>query len=370
MKITKSQLKQIIKEELQNVLEQLDDDIVDTAVNVADFVRPIGAPIELGYRTTQLADKAKSAEERAAKQEKESCTDFVNRQAKKRKWNLNKLTANQALAYEKLYDYCQRRKKSKKSLYKRPDTLSVKRGVDAIAGGRTRRFLSKLPLTAFKESQLKQIIKEEIDRAKTKFAMIGLLYFVDENKKETETASLIKEAAYWLDNFLGKEKPPNHLQKNIKKAYDIITEKILSEPEQFNALAKLGNKWKVERLEGTRTERTSGAAINKSTKENFVAYEWESRLSASARDSYLDKVQKDTEKPYVIIYNGNPAVEITNIPGDLQHKKSVASDLLFKWLRSKNIEGRPSIGLSPTNRTIMQMIIPKREGDFTYKDLD
>ena len=103
---------------------------------------------------------------------------------------------NQALAYERLYDYCQRRKKSKKSLYKRPDALSVKRAADAIAGGRTRRYLSKLPLTALKESQLKQIIKEELDKFLNEQADPGMIVTTKSNYGE-----------YKLDPKTGKKVP-------------------------------------------------------------------------------------------------------------------------------------------------------------------
>ena len=133
------------------------------------------------------------------------------------------------------------------------------------------------------KSQLKQIIKEEIDRAKTKFAMIGLLYLFSDKDvvspfakptKEQKKIEKLREIAYWLENSLEKEKPPSHLEKNIKKTHDYINKKILSKPDQVDKLAGLGKKWKVERLQGTQTIRTSGASTDKTTKKNIIKYEW------------------------------------------------------------------------------------------------
>ena len=222
--------------------------------------------------------------------------------------------------------------------------------------------------------QLKQVIEEEINlvleerstkksiaESDTKYAMIGLLYVgsIDDSPE----SSSMREAAHWLDNFLGKgERPPAHLAKNLKATYRLIDNILESEPGKFKRLAAYGREWKVELYDINRTTTLQGAAPGKSTSEDSAEYKWTRRAESAAQERYITR--RDNEGPYVIIYNGNPAVHLDKITGDLQHKYTIASDLLKQWKEENNIEGNPLIRRSPSNRSIMQMIIPGREGDF------
>ena len=175
--------------------------------------------------------------------------------------------------------------------------------------------------------QLKQLVKEEINltlekrgtkkgiaESDTKYAMIGLLYVnsIDDSPK----SSSIREAAHWLDNFLGKgERPPAHLAKNLKVAFKHIGN---TEPGKFKRLAAYGREWKVELYDINRTTTLQGAAPGKSTSEDSAEYKWTRRAESAAQERYITR--RDNEGPYVIIYNGNPAVHLDKITGDLQHK--------------------------------------------------
>ena len=151
MRISKAKLKAIIKEELSDILNEIDK---QDAARVADLLRTPGSgvpAVELVVKATNLIDNIKK---RAIKQKGGRCVDWVDHQAKKRGWDMNKLTPQQADIYVKLHKYCERRRSAKyqadlrKMKKKKGASTNLenpyRHAADTAMGGRTDRFLNTL----------------------------------------------------------------------------------------------------------------------------------------------------------------------------------------------------------------------------------
>jgi len=130
MNIKKSTLKRIILEELEAVISER------------------SVPTELISNAHKLVQQISR---RTGEAPESTCVDFVNRKAKLRGWDLNALTPEQSDAYEKLYNFCKRRRSKKYRQHmrqtkkmRRKITSPYKHAVSTVRGGRTKRALSAL----------------------------------------------------------------------------------------------------------------------------------------------------------------------------------------------------------------------------------
>jgi len=159
MRIKKAELKAIIKEELANVLKEVSAE-EQIGLSAADFARMPGSgipSIEIAGKALAAINKIKNLERAEKRTDEESCVEWTNKQARKRGWNINKLSVHELIAYEKLLGYCRRRRSEKADLYKRRDTQAVQKAASAVRGSRSRRYLRSLGLGFIKEAVRREI---------------------------------------------------------------------------------------------------------------------------------------------------------------------------------------------------------------------
>ena len=169
MRISKEELQHVILEEINKVLAE------GTGLAIADMIRPVVLERRTGagvaYDAYKLINRIKK---HAVTQKGGGCADWVDVQAKKRGWNMNKLTPQQADIYVKLYKYCKRIRSKKhqdhlRRLKKRKGARvgmrsPARHGVGTLRGGRTDRYLASMgggAIRRLKKEELTRIIKEE-----------------------------------------------------------------------------------------------------------------------------------------------------------------------------------------------------------------
>jgi len=148
MKVNEQELHRIILEVIDQVLTE------GAALTVADLIRPAAIDMTgggLAYEAYKLLNQIKKF---GITQEGDRCIDWVNHQAKKRGWDMNKLSPPEAANYLKLHKYCKRKRSKKHQDYLR--SLKKKRGastslrtpsrhiVGTVKGGRTDRYLASM----------------------------------------------------------------------------------------------------------------------------------------------------------------------------------------------------------------------------------
>ncbi|MZH01829.1 MAG: hypothetical protein F3745_00050 [Nitrospinae bacterium] len=193
MRISKAKLKAIIKEELSDILSEIDK---QDAARVADLLRTPGSgvpAVELVVKATNLIDNIKK---RAIKQKGGRCVDWVDHQAKKRGWDMNKLTPQQADNYVKLHQFCERRRSAEyqadlRKMKKRRGASTklknpYKHAAAAVEGGRASRYLGSLGSLGMRrlreavQKEYNTILNEKVD----KIAMLAVMKWVVEQGEE------------------------------------------------------------------------------------------------------------------------------------------------------------------------------------------
>ena len=212
MRISKAKLKAIIKEELSDILSEIDK---QDAARVADLLRTPASGIpaaELVVKATNLIDNIKK---RAIKQKGGRCVDEVDHKARKRGWDMNKLTPQQADIYVKLHKYCERRRSAEyqanlRKIKKRKGASTklknpYKHAADAAMGGRTSRFLGSIGSLGMQrlrkevQKEYNTILNEKID----KVAMAAVWEWAkDQGKEMLRDDVVVQRLQRWAQKIL------------------------------------------------------------------------------------------------------------------------------------------------------------------------
>ena len=187
---------------------------------MADIIRPAAIDHTGGgmiYNAYKLIDQIKK---RGIAPAGGSCIDWVESEAKKRGWDLNKLSTNEAKNYVKLHKYCERRRSKK---YKRQmRDLKRRQGgrfarahaerrkgsvklrnpgrhaVGTVRGGRTSRYLASL-----KESGIKRLVKETLNEEINKVAMAAVWEWAkDQGKEMLRDDVVVERLQRWAQKIL------------------------------------------------------------------------------------------------------------------------------------------------------------------------
>mgnify|MGYP003651800293 CR=1 FL=1 len=212
MRIKKAELKAIVKEELGKLLKET---TADDAARAADMLRTPGGgipSIELLQKSYDLIDNIKK---HALTQKGDTCADWVDLQAKRRKWNMDSLTPEQAQTYIKLHKYCQRKRSKKHQDYlrrlkmKKGASTSLKNpykyGADATRGGRAARYLGSIGSLGMK--RLREMVQEEyhgiLNEKINKIALKAVMEWVaDEGLEMLRDDVVVGRLQKWAEKVL------------------------------------------------------------------------------------------------------------------------------------------------------------------------